>query len=406
MDIPEACEALISFFFKALDNGILGYVKVPEDILSECSKHPVLEKVASSINEYPEHAELIRELSIPETVALAKQISKGGEFLLMCGMLCDYANFPEKAIHMFSEAEEIAEEPLLNVLIKYEKGKSYYASGMLREALKSFEEATNLSRNLSDANILIEVLSRKAFTAKMLGEMNILEESIGELEKLGNYMSDFHLTLLTLLKAWLEREKGNVDEFKQICESARLSPENLDEELLFAHSIFLVERGRIDEVLSTNRDLEFISDLAYSIRSIAPAFSERLLRRAIEIDPNSSLPYVYLGLLARERGENEKALNMFREALKRNPQDITAYLHAASTLLTMEKIEEAEKYIKEAEKIGPDNPYIPYMYGLLHIKKKDFETAKKYLEEAAQKGVTAAYVLLSMMEKGPPREGS
>ncbi|MHA1617231.1 MAG: tetratricopeptide repeat protein [Candidatus Njordarchaeales archaeon] len=406
MEIPEICEALVEFFFRALDNGVLGYAKVPENIVSECKRDPILADIALSINMYPEHESVLEELSIPELVSLAKQIPKGSEFLLMCGMLFDHANAPEKAVHIFTEAEEISKEPLVTALIKYEKGKTLYANDLLKEALKTFDEAADVASKLSDVSILVEILSRKAFTAKMLGDINGLEKSLNELERYGNYMSDFHITLFSLLKAWLERERGNIEEFKEICEAAKLEPDKVDDEISFAHAIFLAERGRLEKVLTISNDPEFISDLAYSIRGIAPAFSEELLNKAMEIDPRNPLPHLYFGILARDRGDNETALQMFKKVIELNPKDVTGYIHTASTLLTMEKIDEAKEYIERAQKVAPDNPYIPYLYGLLYIRRKDIETAKKFLQEAAEKGVMAAFVLLSMIEKKEAGAGS
>jgi len=85
------------------------------------------------------------------------------------------------------------------------------------------------------------------------------------------------------------------------------------------------------------------------------------------------------GLLCLDKGEYLKGLKEFERAKARDPKSIHIRLKIATVLIRLDKIEAAEKVLKEAKKMDPDNLDISLILILVYSHaKKNEELEKEY----------------------------
>jgi tetratricopeptide (TPR) repeat protein len=84
-----------------------------------------------------------------------------------------------------------------------------------------------------------------------------------------------------------------------------------------------------------------------------PKEAERLFRKYLEVDRNSSEGRFYLGLAVRDQGRLEEALGIMREAQQRNPESFNATLHLGILNLILGHREEARPWLEKAIELNP-----------------------------------------------------
>jgi tetratricopeptide (TPR) repeat protein len=81
-------------------------------------------------------------------------------------------------------------------------------------------------------------------------------------------------------------------------------------------------------------------------------------RRAIQLAPNAASPHVSLGVSYVQRGQAERALEQFQQALARDPRNLVALSNAGSLELAAKHFAEAETYYQSAQQIAPSDPLV------------------------------------------------
>ncbi len=151
-------------------------------------------------------------------------------------------------------------------------------------------------------------------------------------------------------------------------------------------------------------------------------------RRAFQLAPNAAGPHVSLGVSYLQRGQTERAMEQFQEALARDPRNLTALSNAGSLELAGKHFAEAEKYYRSAQQVAPndpvtllglaaaalgagdqemarksasllattDNPPIHFSLGLLFAKNALFPEAAGEFEAVARTGTTSAELFLNL----------
>jgi len=78
--------------------------------------------------------------------------------------------------------------------------------------------------------------------------------------------------------------------------------------------------------------------------------------RAVELDPNSSLAYIWLGISLNYIGRNEEAVAMIEKAFRHNPMVPSSwYVFLSSALSNAGRYDEAVTASRKAVKLSPDN---------------------------------------------------
>lgn len=98
---------------------------------------------------------------------------------------------------------------------------------------------------------------------------------------------------------------------------------------------------------------------------------------------DSVIVYTLLGDTYRRRGQADKALESYRQALKSDPSFAAAYYGMGNVYLTIKDIGNAEKLTGQALALDPANPLaLAQMADIILIKKGPLEAAKQYAERA------------------------
>ncbi len=95
--------------------------------------------------------------------------------------------------------------------------------------------------------------------------------------------------------------------------------------------------------------------------------AENTARRAIEVDPHSSIAYYNLGsLLARDNLRASEAESAYRQAIELEPNN-ARYIYRLSLLLheKLDRLEEADSLYRRAIELVPDDPF--YYGGLISL---------------------------------------
>jgi tetratricopeptide (TPR) repeat protein len=82
--------------------------------------------------------------------------------------------------------------------------------------------------------------------------------------------------------------------------------------------------------------------------------AEKLIRKALKIDPESAAIIDSYGWVLYRLGENERALEQLQKAYA-ILKDAEVASHIVEVLGAMNKLDEAEKVLEEAELLHPDN---------------------------------------------------
>jgi adenylate cyclase len=113
--------------------------------------------------------------------------------------------------------------------------------------------------------------------------------------------------------------------------------------------------------------------------------SENLLRRANALDPNASLPYYFLGLVASRRGQPEDALPLLEKVLELNPSYAPAYAAIGYIQMNTGRPTEAIKNIQYSIQLSPKDNYLglwSQYLGRIYIELGDDAEAERWLTQS------------------------
>jgi len=115
--------------------------------------------------------------------------------------------------------------------------------------------------------------------------------------------------------------------------------------------------------------------------------------QAIKLSPNDHLAWSNLGDALWISGKQEQARDAFqtaeklaRSALQVNPNDPLYLMDLAWITTMLDQNEEAGKLIGRARTLSPDDPYVHYYDGLIHLHNGDTDAALSSFELSVEKG--------------------
>ncbi len=101
-----------------------------------------------------------------------------------------------------------------------------------------------------------------------------------------------------------------------------------------------------------------------------------------EENPSSSLTAYYLGLNYIKLGNDQKAIEQFKDAVTYLPKMKEALIELIHCLYRSDELEEAKKWIAEAESEGIRQAQISFLKGLVLLKEKKFDAALELFQKA------------------------
>jgi adenylate cyclase len=133
--------------------------------------------------------------------------------------------------------------------------------------------------------------------------------------------------------------------------------------------------------------------------------AEAAAKKALSLDPNTTLAHYSLGYVHRLRGDHKAAFDAFNEATKLDPNLARGYAQAANELVFLGKPQDAIPLVEKAAKLSPKDPsagVFLWVKGRAYFTLGDYPNAIKALAQSVrirpnlwftQAWLTAAYAL-------------
>ena len=112
--------------------------------------------------------------------------------------------------------------------------------------------------------------------------------------------------------------------------------------------------------------------------------AENSFKRSLALDPKLVPALAYLGVTYAERGQYEKAIKFYEQAIALNPQLAALYYLVADTILKTSNPDttRAEKYLKRAIELDPNLAAAYLSWGRLHVRANRYSEAAPLLQRA------------------------
>ncbi len=110
----------------------------------------------------------------------------------------------------------------------------------------------------------------------------------------------------------------------------------------------------------------------------------KMLWQATDIDPNSTEPYIYLGLYYNSREDFGKVIDVYKKLVKYRPKESSAYLNIGEAYMSFNppKYDDALVYYRKAYEIDPHSSFAALRIGQILARNGDREQATKFLKQA------------------------
>jgi TolB-like protein/DNA-binding SARP family transcriptional activator len=127
--------------------------------------------------------------------------------------------------------------------------------------------------------------------------------------------------------------------------------------------------------------------------------AEEMLKRAIALNPNSSLAYYYLGVLDKIRAQPEAALGAFTKCLELNPSYAPAYAQVGQVLSRVGRLSEALEHVRYAIRLSPKDHNLGIWNlfgGQIELELGHDEAATEWLSRAAESSPRSPFIQASL----------
>ncbi len=123
-----------------------------------------------------------------------------------------------------------------------------------------------------------------------------------------------------------------------------------------------------------------LGTIAYEQRNYKTA--ERDFRQALLADPNAYAPLVNLGGVLMNLGDYQQAWEYNFHAVLKRPNDALANAQLGIACFSLRKMDPAEKYLLQAEKLDPGHFSHPQLFlAQIYLRRRDFNRAAAQLED-------------------------
>jgi tetratricopeptide (TPR) repeat protein len=123
-------------------------------------------------------------------------------------------------------------------------------------------------------------------------------------------------------------------------------------------------------------------------RSVQLDRADRLLRRAIELEPHSEAAYFWSGQVHNGRDELDLALRCFERSLELNPNFVSSMAASGNVLARMGRYQEGVAKIAQTVRLAPDHPQVGtwmVFWARAEIEAGNEDFARELMLEGSQK---------------------
>ncbi|MDH5305114.1 MAG: tetratricopeptide repeat protein [Gammaproteobacteria bacterium] len=238
-----------------------------------------------------------------------------------------------------------------------------YYLARIADVRNDFEQAAQLYMQVRDGqNAVIAQRRAAALTAIQLGEP---EDALYQLEKFGErypqYAVDMVLAKAQLLTA-LERYDEALDFYNQ---ARKFRPE--DEDTALGRAALLLRMDRLKDAINAYRvalhrfpdSAQLMNALGYTLVDRTDDYeeAEKLIRKAIKLEPESPAIIDSLGWLLYKQGRFSEALEQLQIAYSRFPDPEVA-AHLVEVLAELDRNDDALALLEQSERQNPQNPLL------------------------------------------------
>ena len=118
--------------------------------------------------------------------------------------------------------------------------------------------------------------------------------------------------------------------------------------------------------------------------------SEELLNNAINFASKSSDALINLGGIKQAAGDYNKAIEYYKKAYRKNPENTKALCLWGNCLSLQNNIDEAIQKFKQAVDINPQDGEAYLCWGIMLLKKKKYKEAKEKFDESVKYNIKDA----------------
>ncbi len=313
-------------------------------------------------------------------------------------------NDPQAAIEQFERALTIEPE---NWVAHNDLASAYEQAGLLKEAIEQLHIVVEEQPGFPDTHLRLGDLYAKigngdAAVQQYRAALDIQPDYLEAVVKMGtqhlrsgvyieaarwfNRAVEINDRLLTAYVGLgvAQRDCGRQEEAMASFEmAASIEPNST---LLFS------EMARLQLKAAVCQDADRTLGLGEETKTAEPGQSvddliEAQIRRhrnALEERPNHADMYYRLGLLLRNRGRNEEAIDAFRQAVDINPSYVKALIKLGLALKDAGETDEAIEVLGRALELKPEFVDLHYHLGLLFAERNRFELAVEHFEQAVK----------------------
>ncbi len=277
-----------------------------------------------------------------------------GSTLLMYGMNAE-------ARKVFEDDEpRLAAHPLPSPALKL--GNAFLALGLLDRAEKYSQLALSLAPDcVACYQTLAQIAERQDNTEKALAYLLAAKQRAPEdpevLFEFGKVCLERNLVddALAALSKAVELNPDN-DSYVYVLGSANVAREHLPDALALFQR--LLRKHPHDAILTYAMGAVYYLQGTYSE-------AEASLKQSLAAQPDQVAAAYYLGLTYDAIGNDDRAIPIFRDLLKKNPQHSPSYVKLGSILLRAHQYEEAQRDLERAVSLDPDSVEAHYQLGLV-----------------------------------------
>lgn len=286
-------------------------------------------------------------------------------------------NNTEKIIRMYKEILEINPNDIKTAM---DFGLYYHKNGMTKEAGNIFKELG--LKSISDPDVIRKVLKHFVAQKRYTDAITVLEGML----KGAPESSDIHY-IAGIAYDGNKNKKMAIMHFKQVMPGSDFYNNAA------VHVAFLYQaQGKINEAINFLKDvIDKTADNAEFMLYIGSFYeeikqyedAEKILKKAIEIDGDNTRLHFRLGVIYDKWGKKTASIEQMKTVIRLDPEDANALNYLGYTYADLgENLDEAERLIKEALRLKPDDGYIIDSLGWVYFKQELFEKAVKFLEKA------------------------
>ena len=108
------------------------------------------------------------------------------------------------------------------------------------------------------------------------------------------------------------------------------------------------------------------------------AYREAIALEKTQGGPQHGEPYAFYGALLARLGKSEEALSVLRQAVAVSPRSFVSNFHLGRVLLTLDRLQEADKFLHAAADLAPKFSRTYYLLGKLRQKQSRAAGAERY----------------------------